>query len=215
MATIVCYGDSNTWGAVPMPSRAELARFAPGDRWPGVLQEKLGPGYTVIAEGLNGRTTTHDDPADGGPVKNGHRFLPVILESHAPIDLVIIKLGTNDLKERFSVPAYDIADGAGRLVDLVLAAKNAPAKTPPKVLLVAPAPLVQMGWIGAMFAGGTEKSKNLGKEYKRVADDRGVAFLDAGSVITSSPVDGIHLDKEGQRKLGEAVAAMVPGILGG
>ena len=162
MATIVCYGDSNTWGAIPMPSRAELNRFAPADRWPGVLQEKLGPTHTVIAEGLNGRTTTHDDPADGGPVKNGHRFLPVILDSHAPIDLVIIKLGTNDLKMRFSVPAYDIADGAGRLVDLVLAARNAPAKAPPKVLLVAPAPLVQMGWIADMFQGGTEKSKSLG-----------------------------------------------------
>ena len=85
------------------------------------------------------------------------------------------------------MPAYDIADGAGRLVDLVLAAKNAPAKAPPKVLLVAPAPLVQMGWIGEMFQGGTEKSKTLGKEYKRVAEDRGVAFLDAGTVVTSSP----------------------------
>lgn len=215
MATIVCYGDSNTWGAIPMPSRAELGRFAPGDRWPGVLQEKLGSGHTVIAEGLNGRTTVHDDPMDGGAVKNGHRFLPVILESHAPIDLVIIKLGTNDLKQRFSVPAYDIADGAGRLVDLVLASKNAPAKSPPKVLLVAPAPLVQMGWIDAMFQGGTEKSKTLGKEYKRVAEDRGVAFLDAGTVVTSSLVDGIHLDQDMQRKLGEAIAAMTPGILAG
>ena len=82
------------------------------------------------------------------------------------------------------------------------------------MLLVAPAPLVQMGWIGDMFVGGTEKSKKLGKEYKRVAEDRGVAFLDAGTVIASSPVDGIHLDKAGQRKLGEAIAAMVPGILG-
>ncbi len=214
MATIVCYGDSNTCGAIPMPSRAELGRFAPADRWPGVLQEKLGSGHTVIAEGLNGRTTTHDDPADGGPIKNGHRFLPVILESHAPIDLVIIKLGTNDLKERFSVPAYDIADGVGRLVDLVLASKNAPAKAPPKVLLVAPAPLVQMGWIGDMFAGGTEKSKKLGKEYRRVAEDRGIPFLDAGTVVVSSPIDGIHLDKPMQRKLGEAIAAMVPGVLG-
>jgi lysophospholipase L1-like esterase len=215
MATIVCYGDSNTWGAIPMPSRAELGRFAPGDRWPGVLQEKLGSSHTVIAEGLNGRTTVHDDPMDGGPVKNGHRFLPVILESHAPIDLVIIKLGTNDLKMRFSVPACDIADGAGRLVDLVLAAKNAPAKTPPKVLLVAPAPLVPMGWIAEMFTGGLEKSKTLGSEYRRVAEDRGVAFLDAGTVVVSSPVDGIHLDKDMQRKLGEAIAAMVPGILAG
>lgn len=215
MATIVCYGDSNTWGAIPMPSRPELGRFAPGDRWPGVLQETLGPGHTVIAEGLNGRTTVHDDPVDGGPIKNGKRFLPVVLETHAPIDLVIIKLGTNDLKMRFSLPAYDIADGAGILVDLVKASANKPTKTPPKVLLVAPAPLVELTWLGDMFAGGLEKSKSLGKEYKRVADDRGVPFLDAGTVVTSSRIDGIHLDKDMQRKLGAAIAAIVPGILAG
>lgn len=214
MATIVCYGDSNTWGAIPMPSRAELGRFAPGDRWPGVLREKLGPSHTVIEEGLNGRTTVHDDPIDGVH-KNGARFLPVVLETHAPIDLLIIKLGTNDLKLRFSVSAYDIADGAGVLVDLARASANKPAKTPPKVLLVAPAPLVPMGWIDEMFTGGLEKSKTLGSEYRRVAEDRGVAFLDAGTVVVSSPVDGIHLDKGMQRKLGEAIAAMVPGILAG
>jgi len=214
MATIVCYGDSNTWGAIPMKSRAELGRFPLADRWPSVMNAALGGGHTVIAEGLNGRTTTHDDPADGGPVKNGLRFLPVVLESHAPIDLVIIKLGTNDLKMRFSVPACDIADGAGRLVDLVLAAKNAPAAAPSKVLLVSPAPIAGLSWLAEMFEGGEAKSRNLGKEMKRVADDRGVAFLDAGTVIKSSPIDGIHLDRDGQRALGEAIAGKVKEILG-
>ena len=95
--------------------------------------------------------------------------------------------------------AYDIADGAGHLVDLARASANKPGTAPPKVLLVAPAPLAQMGWIGEMFQGGTEKSKTLGKEYKRVADDRGIPFLDASTVVTSSTVDGIHLDKAGQR----------------
>ncbi len=166
----------------------------------------------MIEEGLNGRTTVHDDPVDGVH-KNGARFLPVVLESHAPIDLVIIKLGTNDLKMRFSVPAYDIADGAGVLVDMVKASANKPGKAPPKVLLVSPAPLVELTWLKEMFAGGTEKSRQLGAEYKRVAADRGVPFLDADTVVTSSPVDGIHLDKPMQRKLGEAIAAMVPSIL--
>jgi lysophospholipase L1-like esterase len=214
MATIVCYGDSNTWGAAPLKTRADLARFALADRWPSVMGEKLGGGHTVIAEGLNGRTTVHDDPADGGPVKNGLRFLPVVLESHAPIDLVIIKLGTNDLKTRYSVPAYDIADSAGRLVDLVLASKNAPAKAPPKVLLVSPAPIAGLTWLADMFEGGEEKSRKLGAEMKRVADERGIPFLDAGTVIQSSPIDGIHLDKDGQRALGEAIAAKVNAILG-
>ena len=205
MATIVCYGDSNTWGAIPMPSRAELNRYAPADRWPGVLRDKLGAGHTVIEEGLNGRTTVHDDPVDGIH-KSGVRFLPVVLETHAPIDLLIIKLGTNDLKQRFSVPAYDIADGAGVLADLARASLNKPGKAPPKVLLVAPAPIAGLTWLGEMFTGGVEKSKQFAREYKRVADERGIPFLDAGTIIASSPIDGIHLDKPMQRKLGEAIA---------
>ncbi len=213
MATIVCYGDSNTWGAIPMPSRPEMARYAPADRWPGVLREKLGASHTVIEEGLNGRTTVHDDPVDGVH-KNGRRFLPVVLETHAPIDLLVIMLGTNDLKLRFSVPPYDIADGAGVLVDMARASANKPAAKPPAVLLVAPAPLVELTWLAEMFTGGLEKSRRLGAEMRRVAEDRGVPFLDAGTVIRSSTVDGIHLDKAEQRKLGEAVAAMVPDILG-
>ena len=105
-----------------------------------MLQQKLGPGYTVIAEGLNGRTTVHDDPMDGGPVKNGHRFLPVILETHAPIDLVIIKLGTNDLKARFNKSAWEIAQGMGVLVDLVKTSGCGRNEGMPRVLVISPPP---------------------------------------------------------------------------
>ena len=86
MATIVCYGDSNTWGAIPMPSRAELGRFAPADRWPGVLRDKLGPSHTVIEEGLNGRTTAFDDPNEFAE-RNGAKALPMLLATHQPLDL--------------------------------------------------------------------------------------------------------------------------------
>ena len=116
MPTIVCYGDSNTWGAVPMDGRILPQRFAPEERWAGVLRAKLGAGYTVVEEGMNGRTTCLDDPIEGGH-KNGLKFLPVVLETHAPFDLLIIKLGTNDLKYRLSMTADDIADGAGLLID--------------------------------------------------------------------------------------------------
>ena len=216
MATIVCYGDSNTWGAIPMPSRAELGRFAPADRWPGVLREKLGPSHTVIEEGLNGRTTVHDDPDRRRPVKNGHRFLPVVLETHAPIDLVIIKLGTNDLKMRFSVPAYDIADGAGRLVDLVArleerpgqgAAEGAPRRA------------------GAAGRDGLDR-RDVRRRDREVEDPRqGIqarrrrprrspsstpARWSARARSTASTST-----RTMQRKLGEAIAAMVPGILAG
>ncbi len=103
MKTILCYGNSNTWGAVLGTGE----RYAPFIRWTGVLAQELGAMYRVIEEGPNGRTTLWDDPIEG--YKNGKEYLIPCLESHRPIDLVVMMLGTNDLKIRFSVPAYDIA----------------------------------------------------------------------------------------------------------
>ena len=182
--------------------------------WAKTLRDKLGAGHTVIEEGLNGRTTCLDDPIEGVH-KNGLKHLPVILESHAPIDLLIIKLGTNDLKYRLSMSAGDIADGAGLLIDKASSLVCPPHGRAPAVLLISPAPLARLTWLAGMFEGGTEKSLKLGSEMARVAKERDVAFLDAGTVVTSSPVDGIHLDRDGQRMLGEAVAAIVPTILPG
>ncbi|KAB2864075.1 MAG: hydrolase, partial [Bauldia sp.] len=150
MPTIVCYGDSNTWGAKPMPGRIVPQRFSAAERWPGVLRQKLGAGFTVIEEGLNGRTTCLDDPVEGAH-KNGLRFLPVVLETHAPFDLLVIKLGTNDLKYRLSMQPDDVADGAGLLVDLAKASISGPGGKPPAVLLVSPAPLAALTWLSGMF----------------------------------------------------------------
>ncbi len=109
MPVIVAFGDSNTWGYDP----ATGGRFPRPQRWPSVLQRELGADFEVIAEGLNGRTTVHDDPIE--PYRCGADALPPCLMSHAPVDLVILALGCNDLKKRFSVSAFDIAEGAGRL----------------------------------------------------------------------------------------------------
>jgi lysophospholipase L1-like esterase len=207
MKTILAYGDSNTWGAAPMRGPSSSERFGPETRWPGVLQARLGAGFTVIAEGLNGRTTCLDDPVEGRH-KNGETFLPVALESHAPLDMVIIKLGTNDLKARFSMTASDIAAGAGRLASI------AKAYGVPHVMLVAPAPLARLGWLSEMFAGGGEKSARFAAVYAEVARGLGVHFFDAGSVIRSSEIDGIHLDAEAQVRLGEAIAAKAGPLLG-
>ena len=212
MPTIVCYGDSNTWGAKPMPGRIVPQRFSAAERWPGVLRQKLGAGFTVIEEGLNGRTTCLDDPVEGAH-KNGLRFLPVVLETHAPFDLLVIKLGTNDLKYRLSMQPDDVADGAGLLVDLAKASISGPGGKPPAVLLVSPAPLAALTWLSGMFAGGLEKSLRLGAEMARGAGERGVPFLDAGAIVESSPVDGIHLAGGEHVKLGGAIADLVPALL--
>jgi len=201
--TILCFGDSNTWGYSPISG----GRYPRDVRWPGVLRGALGEGYLVIEEGLNGRTTVWDDPIEG--YKNGYEYLIPCLETHKPIDLVVILLGTNDLKMRFSVSAFDIANSAGVLVDTVLKSTTGPSDGAPQVLLLAPPPIAKLTGFAEMFEGATAKAARFGEHYRRVAEERGCAFLDAGQVIVSSDLDGIHFEPAEHRKLGLAVADRV------
>jgi lysophospholipase L1-like esterase len=223
MRDILVYGDSNTWGYNPHTK----ARYPKEHRWPCVLQKELSEGgdqIAVIAEGLNGRTTVWDDPLEGGAIKNGSRYLPACLQSHMPLDLVIIMLGTNDLKHRFSLTAFDIANGAGVLVDLVRASgcgrppkrgtEELGAAEAPPVLLIAPPALSRLSEFRHIFAGGVEKSSHFPCQYRRVAEERGCALLDAGEFILSSDADGVHFDPEMQVLLGQRVAQRVREMLG-
>jgi len=205
--TILCYGDSNTWGYNP----ATQDRYARGERWTGVLRQALSDGYVVIEEGLNGRTTVWDDPIE--EYRNGREYLIPCLGSHKPIDLVVIMLGTNDLKARFSVPACDVAAGAGVLVGIVAKSETGRSEGAPEVLLVAPPPFADSSELGENFEGGLEKSTLLSRHFRLVAEERGCALLDAGEVISSSAMDGIHLDLAEQRKLGVAIAGRVREML--
>jgi lysophospholipase L1-like esterase len=208
--TILCYGDSNTWGWDP----AGMKRFAPDVRWTGVLAAALGDGYRIIEEGLNGRTTVFDDPFD--PDRNGRTYLSPCLKSHAPLDVVVLMLGTNDLKTRFSASAYEIADGAGRLLEVIQHSGSGPGGGVPLVLLVAPPPVGDTARFGGddpayagselSWANAIETSRLFGSQYRRVADAYGVGFFDAARVVTSSELDGIHWEAEAHRAFGEAVA---------
>ena len=202
MKTVLCYGDSNTWGYSPIDG----TRYARDVRWPGVLRNELGEGYLVIEEGLNGRTTVWDDPIEG--YKNGKEYLIPCLETHKPIDLVVIMLGTNDLKMRFSVSAFDIANGAGVLVDVVQKSATGPGDNAPQVLLLAPPPVARLTDFAEMFSGAEEKAERFAAHYRRVAQEKGCAFLDTGKVIVSSNLDGIHFEPGEHQKLGVAVAAL-------
>jgi lysophospholipase L1-like esterase len=206
--TVLCYGDSNTWGYDPGTG----GRYPREARWPGVLRRELGEGYLVIEEGLNGRTTVWDDPIEG--YKNGKTYLIPCLETHKPIDLVITFLGTNDLKMRFSVSAFDIASGAGVLVDVVKQSATGPGGEAPRVLLIAPPPVAKLTQFAEMFEGAEAKSVRFAAHYRRVAAERGCALLDASEVVVSSDLDGIHLEAAEHAKLGKAVARKVRGILG-
>jgi lysophospholipase L1-like esterase len=208
MKRILCYGDSNTWGWNPITQE----RYNDQTRWTRVLASTLGAEYEVIEEGLNGRTTVWEDPIEGYG-RNGFSYLLPCLETHCPLDLVTIMLGTNDLKKRFSLTSSDIALGAGVLVKAVQqSVAGREAKAPP-VLLMAPPPVGRLTEFAEEFEEATEKSKKLGDRYRQVAQELGCAFLDTSTVIVSSDVDGIHFDPEEHTKLGHALVGMIQELL--
>lgn len=210
LKTILCYGDSNTFGTATRPGDDE--RYEPNERWPGVLQKRLGKDWTVIAEGLPGRTTVHADPIEGRFL-DGSAYLLPCLRSHRPLDAIAIMLGTNDLKTRFGVPAVDVANGVGMLLSIVRKSDSGPRGSIPKMLVICPPPILERFGerpeFETMFEGGYEKSLDLASHYKAVAREYGAAFLNAGDVIKSSAFDGIHLDKSAQAALGRAVAVTI------
>jgi len=208
MAVVVAFGDSNTWGYDP----ASGARFSPAVRWTGVMARELGAGYSVIEEGLNGRTTVFDDPIE--PDRRGADYLRPCLRSHAPLDLVVIALGCNDMKARFGVTPGDIAAGAQRLILMARAEPAGPNGAPPKVLLVAPPPIAKLTALAEMFEGATEKSRALAARYREVAKLHGVGFVDAGQFIACSDLDGIHFEADQHAILGHALAEAVRMTLG-
>lgn len=204
---ILCFGDSNTWGYIPLTAE----RYPCEVRWTGIMAGKLGGGFHIIEEGQNGRTTVWDDPIEGD--KSGLRYLPACLESHKPLDLVILILGTNDLKARFSLTALDISLGAERLIQVILQSDCGVDGHPPTILLAAPPPVLPQGDLAEMFLGAREKSIRLAERYSAVAQRRGCAFLDVGQIIAVDPVDGIHYSPQAHNELGNAMANCVHSII--
>lgn len=212
--TILCFGDSLTWGWIPLKEGSPTLRYPFDQRWTGVMAARLGDSYNIIEEGLSARTTSADDPND--PRLNGSQYLPTAIASHLPLDLVIIMLGTNDTKPFFNRTPYDIAYGMAKLVGQVLTGGGG-IGTPypaPRCLVVAPPPLTPIPhpYFQGMFGGGHEKSAQLGAQYKAMADFLKVDFLDAGDFVTTDGCDGIHFTIENNRHLGKAIADKVKDI---
>ena len=212
MKTVLCYGDSLTWGY----DATDAGRHALGDRWPSVLQNAIGSGVNVIAEGLNGRTTAYDDHlADCD--RNGARVLPTVLHSHAPLDLVIFMRGSNDMKPVIHGTAFGAVKGVERLVKLVRQHDwPTDAAEAPEILIAAPPPLCETAnsAFAAMFAGGIEQSAMLASLYRDLADELDCGFFDAGSVARTTPLDGVHLDAENTRAIGRGLEPVVRMMLG-
>ncbi|HYQ72050.1 MAG TPA: SGNH/GDSL hydrolase family protein [Gammaproteobacteria bacterium] len=204
MKTILCYGDSITWGYIP----GDAGRYPLARRWPSVLQAEIGTGFQVVAEGLRGRYTVHDEPFRPG--RNGAALLEPILETHSPVDLLVIFLGTNDVLHHGDMTASDAARGVEVLARIALGSETGPAGQAPRVMLVSPP---RMGALSSELAelchGDPARSAGFSRHYRAVAEARKLFFLDAADIVEPSPVDGVHLEEAGHAALGKAVAGEV------
>ncbi len=211
MKRILCFGDSNTWGNIP----GTADRYPPESRWTGVLQAALGSDFLVIEEGYNGRTSVMPDRVEGR--LSGIDYFGPCLDSQSPLDLVVLMLGTNDLKLRFGLEAESIAFGFHRYLDVL---KTAPmAGDRPKLLLVSPILLDESYKQNPVFHGmfgeeGVARSKALAAAYRRFAEENDIDFLDAAACARASSADGIHMSQEEHRRLAAVIAEKIRGILG-
>ena len=202
--TILCFGDSNTWGANPKDG----LRYPRSIRWPSALQKLLGNSYEVISEGLCGRTLVASDPAT--PHRAGITHLRAILESASPVSLVIIMLGTNDIKSMYGLTAQTIAKHLDKTIDLIRRSKVG-GKKKADILVICPPPPVtpRSGRIDPRMARWPKIFRLLPALYVAVAKKRHCTYLNAGDYIASSTVDGYHLDAKAHLKLARAIAARV------
>ncbi|MDR1650899.1 MAG: SGNH/GDSL hydrolase family protein [Synergistaceae bacterium] len=213
--TVFVFGDSNTWGWKPENDLTkQIERFDDDERWAGVMGLELGSGYRVIVNGLNGRTTVHDDPIE--EFRCGAEQIIPSMDAAAIFDLMIIFLGTNDLKVRYTVTAQDIANSAGLLVQKAAGRADDFKNRQPRVILVCPPPIgpFSRDIFREMFGGNEEKSRRFPPYFKAAAAVTGALFFDAGRVIKSSEIDGIHLDADQHAILGEAMASEVKKAIG-
>ena len=214
---ILCFGDSNTHGFCRdfRDSETNSGRYSENERWTCLLQRNLGEDYYVIEEGLNGRTTCFEDPLKEG--MRGLDYIGPCLVSHKPVDLLIIMLGTNDVKDRYGASAACVAMAMDRLVRKAMAEECWEGKKP-NILVIAPLPIgegiLNTPFVQTMGSGCVEKSRELAKYYKIQCDCLGVHFLDATDLgCEYNDQDYMHLTKEGHRALAQALACRIPGLL--
>ena len=210
MKNILCFGDSNTFASHPLGGRH------PYDvRWTGRLQALLGSGYRVIEEGLGGRTTVFDDQISLG--RNGRTALPTAIATHNPLDLIVVMLGTNDLKEQYHVTEWDLARAMEQLMHIIDAYEYAPHYKKPQVLLVAPVPVgedIENSPFGCFTRAAIAPSKEFARIYAPVAEKYGAHFFDAASVARPSAEDQLHMDADSHRALADALEKKIREILG-
>jgi len=201
---ILCYGDSNTHGIIPLTEE----RYPENMRWTGLLQSKLGLGYEIVEEGMSARTLDiNDGEADS---RNGKKYIIPCLKSQNPLELVVVMLGTCNLKERYDQTPEQVSREADTLTVTIKREAKSKIKHTPPIILISPA-LVDEGIkdVKGKYLGAEGKSKQLGRLYEEVARKNSCEFLDAANIVTPSKRDGLHLDPQDHQKLAEAVYAKI------
>jgi len=206
---ILCYGDSNTWGYIP---GTEQCRYLKDKRYTGLLQNLLGSNYIIIEEGLNSRTLISNDNRVGKEGRNGYDYLIPCLDTHDPIDLVILMLGTNELKNVYNKTAEEIGEILEKyFIETILNKKSQFLNTTPQLILICP-PLVDENteYCRNKYEGATEKSKELNKVYQSIGGKYGIQFISNDDLTTG--IDGVHLDEDSHKRLAEILKEKIKEI---
>lgn len=204
---VICYGDSYTWGYIPATKHE---RYSVEKRWTGVLQKILGDGFEIIEEGLNSRTLDSDDTRKGKEGRNGATTLIPCLDTHDPIDIVILMLGTNELKDSFDRPASEISQILeDKYMQVILQRKSQFKNQYPKLILIIPPALnLEKEYAFERYSKSAEKHIQMVEIFKDLAKKYSVPYINASEIVQVGD-DGVHIDDTNHRKLAEAVAEKI------
>lgn len=195
MKNILCFGDSNTWGYDP----STQTRFSKDIRWTGVLQQLLGSKYNIIEEGLNGRTTNVNEKQDHGlgyfrPFRSAMDLLSVLIETNSPLDLIIVMLGTNDLKTNFNQSSEMIAKNMRLVCESIINNDYFQTKS---IILVSPSHINEESPnLLDSFIGTTQASQSFSNSYRKISNDLNLYFVDASESVKTNKIDGLHWDSK-------------------
>jgi len=207
---ILCYGDSLTWGYIPNTGHE---RFPVDERWTGILQQSLGDKFEIIEEGLNSRTLNSDDQRIGKEGRNGSTYLIPCLDTHDPLDLVVIMLGTNELKDSFDTPIDKLETILENFyIKIVLDRKSQFRGTVPQLLLVCPPPIdISKEYAKSRYSQSKNKYKALVEIYKKLATKYKLPLVESNkSVITGD--DGVHMTKTSHKDLATKLLGIIQNL---